>query len=72
MAFDLTQTQFDSVRALNAGTDDIPELTPEQLTWMKPLYNAEERAILMNNPTLEQRSVILRDALHRIKQESKQ
>jgi hypothetical protein len=83
MAFDLTQTQFDSIRALNAGTDalcdhpyskeldDMPELTKEQLAKMRPLYNAQQRAILMNNPTREQRDEILHTALLRLKQESK-
>ncbi len=63
---------------LNAGTDalvdndDMPELTDEQLAQMKPLYNAEERAILQGSPTDFQRSQVLRSALLRLKQESKQ
>lgn len=77
MAFDLTQTQFDSVRALNAGTDyfesdDIPELTSEQLSKYCPLYNEAERAILRGNPTNFQRSQVLRSAMLRLKREPKQ
>lgn len=67
MAFDLTQCAFDSIR-----DDDIPELTTAQLAEMRPLYNAEERAILQGHPTEEQLSEILHTALTRLKQESKQ
>jgi hypothetical protein len=93
MAFDLTQTQFGSVRALNAGADPLGadpfladidldledhsdpldvELTPEQLSEFRPLYNTAERTILRDAPTDQQRAEILHTALHRGKQESKQ
>ena len=68
-AFDVSDIELDDARHLRIDTSDIPKLTTKQLAEMKPLYNADERAILQNNPTDEQRSELLRGALRRVRKE---